>query len=301
LKICCIECLNNDQYQRLIIDNVFLGNCSYCGESHKLCFNMDFIIYKLTDEAINRFVNLNIQIMNENRYFIDFEFGEILTYASKYYSAFVASDTMLYRSRLGGKKSDISLFEIDEPFPLVEMMNPDWEITPDGRANPFGVPYLYTSMERETSICELRPWMSAKISLITFSLNRELQILDLTNSFILPHQYIDPQNLHDVIPNCILNLFSSRLSYPVDPSSLRQSYLITQYFSEFVKKSGYKGLKYKSSISDGNNLVLFVSVGKPEFEGLFDFKELELYSAGRASYEYSKQYGRQLGNNIIQA
>jgi hypothetical protein len=44
---------------------------------------------------------------------------------------------------------------------------------------------------------------------------------------------------------------------PVVPQSAAIDYTPSQYLCEFIKKCGYNGVIYRSSVSDGMNLALF--------------------------------------------
>ena len=54
-----------------------------------------------------------------------------------------------------------------------------------------------------------------------------------------------------------LERLGSELTRPVLPRSAAIDYLPSQYLCEFIKKSGYDGVLYSSSVSAGVNLALF--------------------------------------------
>jgi hypothetical protein len=160
---------------------------------------MNLIINKLENTALDLFVDFSVQIESDRRYFFDYDFKEIMPFASEHYAKFLRTGETLYRSRIGADLSDST--KINQPFGIHEMLTPSSSITPNGRANPSGIPYLYTSFEKFTCVCESRPWKKARISLLTLILSKDLFILDLTNSEIIPSDLFFPQNLHKVIPN----------------------------------------------------------------------------------------------------
>jgi hypothetical protein len=47
------------------------------------------------------------------------------------------------------------------------------------------------------------------------------------------------------------------LTRPVVPQSAAIDYTPSQYLCEFIKKCGYQGVIYRSSVSDGISLALF--------------------------------------------
>jgi len=54
-----------------------------------------------------------------------------------------------------------------------------------------------------------------------------------------------------------LTLLGNELSKPIIPREANLEYLPSQYLCELLKDIGFNGIIYKSSISDGNNYVIF--------------------------------------------
>ena len=54
-----------------------------------------------------------------------------------------------------------------------------------------------------------------------------------------------------------LERLGDELTRPVVPQSAAIDYTPSQYLCEFIKKRGYEGVIYRSSVSDGMNLALF--------------------------------------------
>jgi hypothetical protein len=54
-----------------------------------------------------------------------------------------------------------------------------------------------------------------------------------------------------------LERLGDELTRPVVPQSAAIDYTPSQYLCEFIKKCGYDGVIYRSSVSDGINLALF--------------------------------------------
>jgi hypothetical protein len=54
-----------------------------------------------------------------------------------------------------------------------------------------------------------------------------------------------------------LERLGDELTRPVVPLSAAIDYTPSQYLCEFIKKCGYHGVVYRSSISNGINLALF--------------------------------------------
>lgn len=54
-----------------------------------------------------------------------------------------------------------------------------------------------------------------------------------------------------------LERLGEELTRPVLPQGAAIDYIPSQYLCEFIKKSGFDGVVYRSSVSDGFNLALF--------------------------------------------
>lgn len=70
--------------------------------------------------------------------------------------------------------------EAPVPYP-VDRMKPRRDRTKEGRANPKGIPYLYTANDKETAIAEVRPWIGAYVSIAELKVVRPLTIVNCTH------------------------------------------------------------------------------------------------------------------------
>ncbi len=129
-----------------------------------------------------------------------------------------------------------------------------------GRANPPGIPYLYLGSLPETAAAELRPHTGEVACVADFTIADPLKAVDLRN----PRKLVSPFLLADAgaigqlradIP--FLERLGEELTRPVVPQGAAIDYLPSQYLCEFIKKSDYDGVIYRSSVSDGMNLALF--------------------------------------------
>ena len=60
-----------------------------------------------------------------------------------------------------------------------------------------------------------------------------------------------------VVISVFLERLGEELTRPVLPQAAAIAYLPSQYLCEFVKKCGFHGVIYRSSVGDGINLALF--------------------------------------------
>lgn len=132
------------------------------------------------------------------------------------------------------------------------------------RNNHEGISYLYLAEDEYTACAEIQPKKTDYISLATFSLNTNVSLLDLgtgdnvsltnyKNSVLEKNPELSSFiNQYDVgtIFDCIIR----ELSRPVHGST---GYYFTQFFSDKVQKAGFDGIRYMSSIVEGNNITLY--------------------------------------------
>jgi hypothetical protein len=140
-----------------------------------------------------------------------------------------------------------------------ERMKPRRNAACEGRANPKGIPCLYTSTDRNTAMSEIRPWMGATISLGRFSTTKQLRLVDLT----LGHDFkLTPDHLFglvspDEIQKGVWAQVDRAFSTPVTDDPATAEYVPTQVIAEFFRRAGHDGLVYRSALSDGFNIALF--------------------------------------------
>jgi hypothetical protein len=77
------------------------------------------------------------------------------------------------------------------------------------------------------------------------------------NGFLVRYPF-ECINLESEMRNrALLRHLSTELAKPIDPNLADIEYIPTQFLAEFIKNSGYKGLKYKSSLGPGDNIIFF--------------------------------------------
>lgn len=147
----------------------------------------------------------------------------------------------------------------DETYQIGEMGAPPNRSALHGRANPAGIPYLYLGSLPETAAAEIRPHTGERACVADFTVP-EIRAVDLRN----PRKLVSPFILTDAneigqlradLP--FLERLGEELTRPVMPQGAAIDYIPSQYLCEFIKKSGFYGVVYRSSVSEGINLALF--------------------------------------------
>lgn len=154
----------------------------------------------------------------------------------------------------------------DEALTIDQMGAPPRRRSSNGRANPAGIPYLYLGSQPDTAVAEIRPHTGEFACVADFTIPN-IKAVDLRN----PRKLVSPFLLTDAseigqlradLP--FLERLGEELTRPVQPSGAAIDYIPSQYLCEFIKKKGFDGVVYRSSVSDGINLALFnpsVAVG----------------------------------------
>lgn len=202
-------------------------------------------------EGLAAWTTLRDELMFKNRYFLDEALDK--DRLSVLLSHLTTSEIppVWYRARITTS---------DAGFDISQMGAPPRELASHGRANPSGIPYLYLGSMPDTAIAEIRPHTGEIASVARFTLEGVITAVDLRN----PRGLVSPFLLQDAsevgrmradVP--FLERLGSELTRPVLPRSAAIDYLPSQYLCEFIKKIGYDGVIYRSSVSDGINLALF--------------------------------------------
>lgn len=182
-----------------------------------------------------------------NRFHSDHINIKILEMLCESLSLELKKDTLLYRGRI----SNI------DGFSKKEMGSPPANLVTAGRANSEGISCLYLADNVDTTIHEIRARDLDYISVGSFQLKKDIKIVDLTKLDKLSPflDVYDPIWFATNINH--LRKIESEIAKPLRRQDSVLDYLPTQYISDFVKHIGYSGIKYKSTLSSGNNFAVF--------------------------------------------
>lgn len=182
----------------------------------------------------------------------------------------LAPNTSCFRARLGNdmdrqevKDNDGNLVDVAEwriPFEEGALM-PFSDRASEGRANPKGIPYLYVATDENTAVSEVRPWIGLYVSVAHLKTHRELTCVDCSDGHWLPPRLNaltqPPRNQWD---ECVWRDINAAFREPVKRTDNLADYAPTQVIAEAIRRAGYCGIVYGSSISrhgQGKNLVIF--------------------------------------------
>lgn len=127
---------------------------------------------------------------------------------------------------------------------------PDNSIIKEGRANPKYVKYLYMAENPTTAIFEVRPFWTERINLAEIQVVNDMQIADLAYEIeTFPKETTELEWLFYYI--------QCAFARPTNDADL---YIPSQIIAANIKKWGFDGIRYNSSLHRGGvNLTIFDS------------------------------------------
>lgn len=145
-------------------------------------------------------------------------------------------------------------------YPPEQMGAPPSRLATHGRANPAGIPYLYVASAVSTAISEVRPHRGDIVNVASVELPTGLQIVDLRQPrrTVSPFVLQDDSEIRTLLGDIgFLERLGEELTRPILQKSAAYDYIPSQYVCEFVKRCGFDGVMYRSSVGAGENLALF--------------------------------------------
>lgn len=234
----------------------------------------DHILYtyskKQSSEQISRKLSEFIkEIQYKNRNPVDNNVLKMLQEMETNPELLFDSQQYLYRSRIVHSKDKLNgeypFFGFGKDGSFVAPS----ECTKDMRANYRYIPYLYCATRPYLSVVEVRPRLGARVSVARIRVNERLRLLDFSL-----------QNYPKGMKSVKINLFhalSQLYSKPVTEDDDTLDYIPTQYIAEFVKRIGYDGIVFKSSLYNDENSVNVV---------IFNFDKCE--AVGSVVYDVTR-------------
>lgn len=150
-----------------------------------------------------------------------------------------------------------------------------------GRVNPEGISCLYLADSIDTTFKEIRAALHDYVTVATFELLEDIEVVNLaTLDKISPFQEIDKNMLAVNIPH--LQEIGREIAKPLRRHDSHLDYLPTQYISDYIKNTGYKGIEYGSTMHEnGVNLAFFD-------EKLFRCIDTKTYDVEKLDYKYNE-------------
>ena len=171
-------------------------------------------------------------------------------------------DHPLWRAQLGCEEQE-SDYAVDEDGGTellsiaysAERMRPSVRFSGEGRVNCRGIPVLYLSTCAETAVSEVRPHCGAEVTVSCFRAHHPLRVVDCSQGYDADerrHVFQEAPTL-----DSIWHGLSKLMVTPLYDLTRTEQYATTQIVAEHIRRAGYDGLKFKSSLGCGENLALF--------------------------------------------
>ena len=215
-------------------------------------FDEDYLLKNsiMRDHTWNEFKK---SLRNVNRFHNDFINLELLEEILKVAKISIPEGERFYRARVANEKGSVG-------FKRKEMGAPPDDIASPGRANSKGQSCLYLSNKKKTTVKEIRAHAFDYVTIATFKLIREINVLDLCSITHNSPFYTDTDKIEFLVNDQILQDFERDLAKPMSRWDSDLDYLPTQYISDFAKFCGYDGVRYYSTFDkDAYNIALFDS------------------------------------------
>lgn len=177
-----------------------------------------------------------------------------------------------------------------EPYANETLGAPPVGSTTAGRVNRPGVSYLYLATDATTAASEIRPHPGELLSIGCFDLARKQRVADLRAHPLEKLWHSDEElDLLELII-AMENAFATSA-----PPSDRGPYSITQFLGELFRQLPFDGVLFRSTVSDGDNLVLFGPSAVAWVEGtsvvrevkrvLYEFEDRAMFDP-KANYDF---------------
>ena len=204
--------------------------------------------------------NARQALTEKNHFLVEDEYEKKLQPVIAAISSTVKAGTRWHRARLGATQAAANFTDMGRRQPSYfyeghrdkSIGAPPVGASSAGRVNRPGVSYLYLASTLETAAAEIRPHPGEFVSLGCFDVTKDLNIVDLTTNHITKLWRTDEELEMLELVVAMEKIFSTAA-----PPSNRSAYTVTQFLGELFRRVGFDGVKFRSTVETGQNLVLF--------------------------------------------
>lgn len=202
-------------------------------------------IYELYQKYCN-------SLKHSNRFFVDEEIHRFFDKIIENNTIEINKDEILYRARINNEGNTA-------PFRGKDIGMPPKEVLSLGRANPYGINYLYLATDVETVIGEVRPKNGDYLTIGRFKVKNTIKVIKLSRVATGGGTIGDKPTANET--SNFMIFLSNEFRKPIDKFK-ELEYLPMQYFTEYCKSKGINGVKFLSSVMNSNlnehfNITLF--------------------------------------------
>lgn len=198
------------------------------------------------------------RLAKENYFDVENEFAKMLAKLEDGINAFLPADTILFRARIGIAKRFMrdsggwAAETVFQPYTGDEIGAPPPAKATPGRLNRGGVSFLYLSTDEMTVAAEVRPHRGHRVSIAAFRCLKEIRVADFGAIDIADFSGSDARLEIFHLGHTI----SREISLPITPED-RHKYSVTQLLADLIRRQGYDGIRFPSSVAPGSNICVF--------------------------------------------
>lgn len=204
---------------------------------------------------------LEKELLEKNHFLLEKQFTEKILNFVDYLSNNINIDSIYYRARIGYKEKvknkynsnylDKSTDFVYKPYKYQDIGSVPIKYSQEGRLNKKGESFLYLATDIETAISEVRPDPGHIVSIAKFKSVNNMKVVDFDKAFIQLSKNEDTLQEFTFLAH-----IEQILSHPVTKDE-KHLYFISQFFADVFRKIGFDGVLFSSSISQGQNLLVF--------------------------------------------
>jgi RES domain-containing protein len=198
-------------------------------------------------------------LAEKNYFLVEDEYEAIIRPVMPYISSSVNAGTRWYRARMGAYQRAANFNQIGaapryfyEPHKDKAIGSPPVGVATSGRVNRPGVSFLYLASDPATASAEIRPHPGELVSVGEFKVTKDLRIVDLRS-----HDLTKLWRNDSELELLELIIAMERVFATAAPPSNRSAYTLTQFLGEIFRRLGFDGVTFRSTVGDGDNLVVF--------------------------------------------
>jgi RES domain-containing protein len=217
---------------------------------------MPILLNAIRTSSAPSYKNLVNRLAAENYFEVEAEFAKLLAKLEHGINSAVPANAIFFRARIGIAKrfmrsdSGWTADTIYQPYIGAGIGAPP-KARP-GRLNREGVSFLYLSTDEATATAEVRPHPGHYVSIASFRCVRELRLADFGAIDI-----VDFSSSEEALELFHLGYTISReIGLPITPE-YRQKYTATQLIADLIRRQGYDGIRFPSSVGTGENICVF--------------------------------------------
>lgn len=202
---------------------------------------------------------MGAELRSKNYFAVEREFYPKIMRIARFVNNRIRRHTQFHRARIGAEidawnfSSDMQVVTpFYTPWKSDELGAPPVAKANVGRMNRAGVSFLYLASDADTAVCEIRPHPGEVVSLGRFAANRSLRIADFT---LHPRAKLYQNDEQLDLLHLIVGI--DKTFATAAPPSDRTLYSVTQLLSDMIRRMGFQGAAFRSTVGAGYNLVVF--------------------------------------------